>query len=555
MSEAFSPSHPQCSWQELLQVPDDTSLSSFMLESVHPLKPQYGVPCLVEGQTGRKITIAEMRARTAALAAALSTRYSIGDGDVVMISSPNHVDYPVIVWAVHALGAIVTLSNPKFTKYEIMKQARITKATLLILHSSVITTISSDLTQLGVSTDRIVSFGDIGRLWNCSVEDLIAEHHSKNFSIDHSVNLGGDRVAMLALSSGTTGVPKAVKLSHRGLIVNILQMACHIAQSSIKGFNPGDIVLQTLPIFHVAGFVFGMTVVVTEQYDFLRMLEDIVRFGVTTLTLVPPQAITLCKHPATRYFPLDTVKMVFMGAAPVSEDLSRSVAATVPGAQVGQLYGLTEVSCSLSMTHPEHSSIGSSGKLLPGTEARVVRFDGTLADFGERGELYIKSPCSALGYLDNIDATRETFCDGWVRTGDEVLLTSENELFVFDRIKDVIKVKGFQVAPAELEGHLLGHPDVVDAAIIGISHPYSGQTPFAFVVLREAAERRTEKAEQAAVLQASILNYVSERTAHYKRISGIRFVHTIPKTPSGKVLRRTLRESWEKEKAREKARL
>ncbi|KIK59402.1 hypothetical protein GYMLUDRAFT_201987 [Collybiopsis luxurians FD-317 M1] len=505
-----------------------------------------------------------MRSRTAALAAALHSHYGIGDSDVVMICSPNHVDYPIIVWAVHSLGGIVTLSNPRFTKYEIAQQVRLTRANLFILHTSVIDTLSPELTQLGMSTSRIISFG--GHNQYCSVEDLVGRAEHRKNTIKPFVKLGGDRIALLALSSGTTGTPKAVQLTHRGIIINILQMAAHIARSGNEGFAPGDLILHTLPFFHVAGFVLGlhlclflhMSVIITEQYDFLRMLEDVVRFDVTTLLLVPPQAITLCKHPATKYFPLDSVKMILMGAAPVPEELSRSVAATVPGARVGQVYGLTEVSCTLAMTVRKHSLPGSAGQLLPGIEARVVKLDGTLANSGERGELYIKTPSAALGYLDNVKGTDETFCNNWIRTGDEVLLTPDNELFVFDRVKDVIKVKGFQVAPAELEGHLLGHPVVLDVAIIGIPHQYSGQVPFAFVVLRETAKRRThedgdEDHQAAAELKSSILNHVSQRTASYKKISGIKFVDSIPKTPSGKVLRRALRATWEKE--RQKAKL
>ncbi|KAF9071240.1 hypothetical protein BDP27DRAFT_1419273 [Rhodocollybia butyracea] len=579
MSELCLPSRSTSNWQELLQIPEDITLSRFMLNYFHPLKPQQGTPCLVEAQTGRKSTISQLRSRTMALATALHSQYDIGKDDVVMICSPNHIDYPVIIWAVHTLGGIVTLSNPKYTKHELIQQIRLTKASLIILHSSVLDTIPSDVVHLGVSKGRIISLADRHRLMPYpSVEDLVGGAEHCKIPMNQSINLGGDRVAMLALSSGTTGAPKAVKLSHRGIIVNILQMAAHIASASNPGFAPGDVALQTLPFFHVAGFVLGLhlclflqAIVITEQYDFLRMLQDIVRFDVTTLVIVPPQAITLCKHPATKYFSLDSLKKIFVGAAPVSSELQQSLAAAVPSAQIGQLYGLTEASCTLAMTRGSHSTPGSAGQLLPGIETRVLKSDGSLVHYGERGELYIRTLSAALGYLDNMEAsvqhcfhrthlnentyrTRETFHnDGWVRTGDEVLVTKEQEIFVFDRVKDVIKVKGFQVTPAELEGCLLGHPDVLDAAIIGVPHDYSGQVPFAFVVIREAAEQEINEAEYEhaiAELKASILKFVSDRTAPYKRISGVQFVSSIPKTSSGKVLRRALQKDWQREKAK-----
>ncbi|KAJ8080400.1 hypothetical protein PM082_017233 [Marasmius tenuissimus] len=204
----------------------------------------------------------------------------------------------------------------------------------------------------------------------------------------------------------------------------------------------------------------GLSIVPVERYDFLRMLDMIQRFQITTLILVPPQAVSLCKHPATRTRGLRSVKRITVGAAPVPKELHHLLEEVFPQAHIGQAYGLTEATCTISMHSSQKGPPGSAGKILPGIETRVYKEDGSRARAGELGELCVKSPSVALGYLNNEAANRETFKDGWVRTGDQVFITEQGDIFIQDRIKDFIKVKGFQVAPAELEGCILDHPDV-----------------------------------------------------------------------------------------------
>ncbi|ESK95808.1 phenylacetyl- ligase [Moniliophthora roreri MCA 2997] len=271
-------------------------------------------------------------------------------------------------------------------------------------------------------------------------------------------------------------------------------MAAHNADPR-QGLRVGDIALGVLPFYHAAGlvvnlhyfFFIGLSIVVVEKYDFPSMLNTIARFQITTLILVPPQAVSFCKHPAVRASLLGSVKYVIVGAAPVPRGLQRSLYEVFPDAQIGQAYGTTEATCTIAMLcstrkHP----VGSVGSLLPGIEAKVCKADGSLAGEGETGELYVKSLSTALGYL-NDDGAQETFKDGgWVRTGDQVSMTNNGEIFVHDRLKDFIKVRGFGVAPAELEDCLLQHPHVVDACVIGVPDEYSA--PLRFAVVPEAKQ-------------------------------------------------------------------
>jgi len=232
------------------------------------------------------------------------------------------------------------------------------------------------------------------------------------------------------------------------------------------------------------------------------------------------------------------------GAAPLSCKIIAALAQIFPNAAIGQGYGMTEATAISFARVDKHVDTGSSGQLIPGVVARVVKSDGSLAGYGEPGHLLISSPSLAAGYLDNEEATKETFVDGWLHTGDEVIINEEAEIFVIDRIKEMVKVKGFQVAPAELEAHLLDHPDVADVCVVGVPDDYSGELPLAFVVLTQTAAERTklDPAESEKV-KAALAEHVANAKVFYKRLAGgVEFVDTIPKNPAGKLLRRFLRD-------------
>lgn len=290
----------------------------------------------------------------------------------------------------------------------------------------------------------------------------------------------------------------------------------------------------------------GISVVVIPKFNFTEFLESIVRHRINYLLLVPPQIVLFCKHPAMKNYNLNSVRFLMCGAAPLSTSLVDQLVKVLPNAQIGQGYGMTESAATIAMFSVDEKLgvPGSAGRLVPGVVAKVVKADGTLAGFNEPGELQVKIPSVALGYLDNEEATKETFVNGWLRTGDEVIIREDHEVFIVDRLKEIMKVKGFQVAPAELEGCLFGHPDVSDTCVVPISDSYSGELPMAFVVLHPNAVKRIalDPAEVERV-KVSITKHVADNKAAYKHLTGgVEFVDVIPKNPSGKLLRRVLRD-------------
>jgi len=263
-------------------------------------------------------------------------------------------------------------------------------------------------------------------------------------------------------------------------------------------------------------------------------------------------AVLLAKHSATKNFDISHVRFLAIGAAPFSAELQEQVVKVIPNAEIGQAYGMTET-CTVISLFPLSQRIGtpgSAGVFIPGLRARIVKPDGTAAKAGEQGELYVTGPSMALGYYNNEKATNETFVDKWVRTGDEAMLNEKNELFVLDRVKEMLKVRAFQVAPAELEGHLLRHADVADACVVGIPDEYNGELPLAFVALSAEAAKRAASGD-AEKIKAGIIKHVADHKAKHKHLQGgVEFISTIPKNPSGKLLRRVLRDHAKQLKAR-----
>ncbi|KAH9949236.1 amp dependent CoA ligase [Amylocystis lapponica] len=546
----------------LHSIPDDLTTVQFMLDTHHPCRPvrKDGLAWLVDDDSGREVHFDEIRARTDGLANALSLRFHIGYDDVVCIFSPNHINYPITIWAAHRLGAIVTPANPTYTANELASQLRITKTKLIVAHPLGYAVAVAAARAAGLSPASIVLFDPIADATPPVLGELIAEGLSvpRRFAECRlKPGEGKTKLAFLSFSSGTTGLPKAVCIPHYSLIANIVQLTCvndaDPTPWADKAMRPGDTGMAVLPFYHIYAIVtiifwfpfYGMKTVIVPRFDFIPFLKSIERHRINAIPLVPPIVLLLCQHPAVAQHDLSSARMITIAAAPLSAERTLRLAEVLPKCHVGQGYGLTETCTVVAFPQIERrvATPGSAGRLVPGVVARVVRPDGTIAPRGELGELVVKSPSNAVGYLNEAKATQETFVDGWVRTGDEVYFDDAGDLFVVDRIKEMLKVKGFQVAPAELEGHLLDHPDVADVCVVGVPDEYTGDAPLAFVVPTPAARARIAKDPAAAhTTRAALLKHVADAKVHYKRLTGgVEFIDAIPRNASGKLLRRELR--------------
>ncbi|KAG9118429.1 hypothetical protein FRC07_007067 [Ceratobasidium sp. 392] len=548
---------------------DDQTVPQFMLDSAHPLRPvrSSSSPWLIEDETGREIGFEEVRTRVWGLANAIRGRWSdIAEDDVVCIFSPNNVDYPTAIWAAHRLSLAVSCANPGFTEDELVYQLEATKAKLLFVHPGSLKTAIGATKKVGLSPERIVlfkeakqaakvpKFVDIDTLVQ---EGLKAPAHFKEKRLASGENK--TKIAFYSFSSGTTGKPKAVAIPHHSVIANVIQTAAHTKVTDptltrqTARYRPGDVAIAVLPMFHIYGLIVvmhfhifaGLPLVVIPKFNYVEMLKSIVKYRITHLSLVPPQVVLFCKHPATKQYDLSHLHFCMVGAAPLSPELTNQFRKLVPNLTVGQGYGMTETATSVVMAPIEHMGSagvpGSAGRLLPNTIAKVVKVDGTLAGHDEPGELVVKGPQMALRYANNEKATKETFVDGWVHTGDEVVINRDGDVFIVDRLKEILKVKGFQVAPAELEGFLLDHPLVADVGVVGFADEYSGEVPLAFIALSEQGKKRGKKDEPA--MRKEIRKFVEDQKIKYKWLEGgVVFVDAIPKNPSGKILRRILRD-------------
>ncbi|KZP07131.1 amp dependent CoA ligase [Athelia psychrophila] len=548
-------------------IPDDISVAQFILDRDHPRRPvrPTDTAWLIDDATGRKVFYEELRERTHGLANALHHKYAFGNDDIACIFSPNDVDYPVAVWAAHRLGGAVSTANPSYTIDEFVHQLTAVKPAILLTDPAVLSTALEAARKVGLPANRVILFRRIADSPSSmvSLDELIAHGLSSTAPpfVEHHMAPGEakSKVAFYCFSSGTTGAPKAVAIAHYALIANVIQQAVmtRVGEANIpkdeQRYRPGDIASGILPLFHIYGLVanlhamlfYGMSVVLIPKFNFEGFLKSIVRFQMTHILLVPPMVVLLCKRSAVQKYDLSSVRGVSSGAAPLSAEILPLLTALLPRATISQGYGMTETATVVStLRFGERRTRGGSGALLPGVRARVVKADGSLAKVGETGELVVTGPSMALGYANNAQATGETFVDGWVRTGDEVRFDEQGELWIVDRLKELIKVRGFQVAPSELEGHLLDHPAVADACVVPVPDEYSGELPLAFVVPHASfADKIRADPQEAERVKAELLAHVADAKSRYKWLAGgVEFVDKIPKTPSGKLLRRVLRE-------------
>lgn len=506
----------------------EVPLTPFLLEKAAARGDK---PALIDGPSGRTLTYRGWAEAVRRTAAGLSQR-GFGKGDVFGIYSPNLPEYAVAFHAVSLLGGTVTTVNPLYTAAELSQQLKDARARYLVTVGPCLDKARQAAAEAGV--EEVFVFGEAeGATPFASL--LAASGEPPAVAIDPRQD-----VVVLPYSSGTTGLPKGVMLTHYNLVANILQTAC------ILDVAEDDVTLGVLPFFHIYGMVVimnvglhvGSTIVTMPRFDLEQFLETLQKYRVTFANVVPPIVLAMAKHPLVDKYDLGHLRMLFSGAAPLGEGVARAAGSRL-GCSVFQGYGLTETSPVTHSTRPDRPGVklGGIGQPLPNTEVKVADLS-TGADLGpgQQGEICIRGPQVMRGYLNRPDATRAMIDDeGWLHTGDVGYADEEACFFVVDRVKELIKYKGLQIAPAEIEAVLLSNPQVADAAVIPVPDEEAGEVPKAFVVLKEGA--RPE----------DVLAYVAERVAPYKKIRHLEVTDQIPKSPAGKILRRLL---VERERAR-----
>ncbi len=482
-------------------------------------------PALIDGTSGRIITFAELSDQIHRLAGGLRAA-GFGPGDVLALMAPNVPEYAVVFHAVAVAGGTVTTINPTYGAGEVAFQLADAGATMLVTISAFAEVARAAIDDTPIDDIITIDPADGTTSLASLLGDPIAQH-----PVDVH-----DQLVVLPYSSGTTGLPKGVMLSHHNLVSNICQ-----CDHAIVYAPEGEVALAFLPFFHIYGMQVlmngllanGVTVVTLPRFDLEQALGLVQEHRITRLFAVPPVVLALAKHPLVDSFDLSSLTQVFSGAAPLGAELAQEAAGRI-GCEVVQGYGMTELSPVSHTTPPGMFKPGTSGVTVSNTESRIVDPDtGEDQPVGGRGELWVRGPQVMRGYLNNPEATAATIdSDGWLHTGDVAIIDDDGHMTIVDRVKELIKYKGFQVPPAELEALLITHPEVADVAVIGIDDAEAGELPKAFIVRAPGSE------VEAATLQA----FVAEHVATYKQIRLVEFVDEIPKSASGKILRRVLRD-------------
>lgn len=502
----------------------EISITDYVLRRAEQLGDK---PALIDGSSGRTYTYRQLPGLIRRLAAGFAA-HGLRKGDVLAIYSPNLPEYAIAFHAAASLGAITTMVPPLFTEEEITRQLRDSGAKFLLTIPDLMARARAVAQASGVGTLFVIGEAEGAVSFSSLLDNEGAE-------IPVEI-IPREDVAALPYSSGTTGFPKGVMLTHRNLVTMLRQL--EVTESVLQD----DMMICVVPMSHLYGLHVlvnqglgqGATIVTLPRYDLDQFLGKLEQYKVTIAPLVPPLVLVLSRAPQIDDHNLSALRLILCGAAPLADDVAQAFTARL-GCQIRYGYGLTEVSplSHASLVDPGSHKPGSVGYCLPNTECRIVDYSsGAELDADQQGEICIRGPQVMKGYLGNPEATAEMFdAEGWLRSGDVGYCDADGQLFVVDRIKELIKTNGRQVAPAELEAILLSHASIADAAVIPVQDEHAGEVPKAFVVWQ--GEKKDSIAEE-------IMDFVAARVAPYKRVRSVAFVSEIPKSPAGKILRRVL---------------
>ncbi|KAF9086775.1 hypothetical protein BGX23_008576 [Mortierella sp. AD031] len=518
-------------------------INSFSFAISNPNNTKDSYPILTDALSKRVITYGEWKRDTRRWATGLQ---SIGfkRGDVVALFSFNQVDYSITMFGPILLGGIATTVNSAYTADELAYQLEDSGASVIVAHPELLPVAVAGAKKVGLPTNRIFLYGDKVIDGFQPYSATFPPESTPDHLLAQPVNLNGqaavETTALICYSSGTTGKSKGVELTH----VNFNSNTCQVSPLEGNITHEDNIAMAVLPMYHIYGIQLhlmygvynGVRTIVIQKFNPVDFLKAIQEYKIISLNLVPPQILMLVKAPIVDQYDLSSVRFVMSGAAPCSADLSRALMKKFPHIQFRQGYGMSEMSPAshVGLYHvPIHGSIG---RVMPNQEVRLVDPEsGKDVTPGEPGEIWVRGPNVMKGYRNNVKATKETIDpEGWLHTGDIAIVDKDENFFIVDRLKELIKYKGFQVAPAELEALLIAHPAIMDAAVIGVENKEQAtEVPLAFVVKAPGQEALSEK---------DVIEYVASKVAAHKRLrGGVRFIEAVPKSAAGKILRKDLR--------------
>ncbi|RMZ69526.1 putative 4-coumarate- ligase 2 [Pyrenophora seminiperda CCB06] len=494
--------------------------------------------------SGRKYTFSDVKDLATEFGCGLRDLWDWQKNDVLALYTPNSIDVPPVIFGTFYAGGIVTPANPGYSKDELVYQLENSGAKALVTTLAFLDTAAQAAKQVGIPDDRVILIGpekhktNQYKHWTSIQKSLEAPRYRRR-------KADPEDLAFLAYSSGTTGLPKGVMLSHRNMVADLL-----LAKGAIgHWYSAQDKFIGVLPFFHIYGLMAlvlqtihrGIELIVMPGFDMKTFLETIQHHRITFVYVAPPIIVRLSRDTMVDNYDLSSIKMITSGAAPLTKELVDAVHKRL-NLKINQAYGLSETS---PMTHTQpwdewYTSVGSVGKIFPNMLAKYIAADGTELGPGQAGELWMKGPNIFKGYWKNEAATKDAITpDGYFKTGDIGFQDDKHNFYITDRVKELIKYKGFQVPPAELEGKLMESDLVDDVAVIGVTDEQQHtEVPRAYIVASQA--KRAEAGDKEARM---IVEWLDKKVANHKRLrGGIVFVDEVPKSVSGKILRRLLKE-------------
>ncbi|KAK5134789.1 hypothetical protein LTR08_006164 [Meristemomyces frigidus] len=477
-------------------------------------------------------------------------KLDIKQNEAVLMYSANHILVPALYLGVAGSGRVFTGCNPAYGVNETSFQLENTGARLVLVEPQFLDIVLKAAAKNNFPPERIYLFSDKPCKEQQGVKDwstmLGSDHEAQSWTWHRmSAQESKTRTAALNYSSGTTGLPKGVMISHENVIANVEQSIFmrNLEQSHAPGKEPAERWLGFLPLYHAFGQLWSVTAAAIMEtpcyymraFNYSEWLSHIQNHRITHIQTAPPVLVMLAKRPETQKYDISSLVNILCGAAPLSKELQNEVSERYK-LRVCQTWGMTEVTCScLHVPGGIDDRSGSVGYIDPNSEMKLIDDDGKEVGHGERGEIHVRGPNVCLGYWRNEKATKDSFdSDGFLRTGDVAVRDEKGWYWIVDRKKELIKVKGFQVPPAELEAVLLEHDDIADVAVVGLQGDHE-ELPRAYVVLKDASKGK--------VTEKEIQEWTAQHVAKHKRLEGgVKFIDEVPKSSSGKIQRKVMRD-------------